>query len=387
MSAGGDESKTEQPTSKKIRDAREKGQVAQSKELTMASSIISILLCLGIGYRYGIQLFTNNVQAIMHQIATDRLYWHSIKEECINSIQLAIKIVALPIMLGTVISLLVNILQTSGFVISKEAFKFDITKLNPVSNFQSIFSKKTFIKFFKNIAEISTMTVITTSIFRKSLVEIVNVYYYSLPNIIFFWVVVIAKIFIILLSVHVIFAIMDFILEKRSLNKQLMMSLQEIKDEDKNTNGNPEIKHKRRELHQELLEDDGYDGLLSNASLVLSNPTHIAIVIMYKPSRFKFPILLCKANGGKAQQIFRGAKRKNIPIIRDIWLARQLYALAEVGKFIPISLLKPLADIIGKNIHLIKGLTKEIELMKSSKIINPTKGPSNGNKNHNRITR
>lgn len=357
--------KTEQPTDKKIRDSREKGQVAQSKELTGIAAMAVIIVTLVLSYNGNLKLFAQNSYGIYHDISINNLDFYVLNRWLHNSLSIATTVFLFPTILGALISLAVCIAQLKGIVLSKEAFKFDLKKLNPIDNFKSVFSLKNVVKFVRQIFEITIMAIIATFIFEKALVDILKIGYLPITDVAMLMSVLIGKIFTILFCIHLLFSITDFIMEKRHLNKELMMSMHDIKEEFKNTEGNPEIKQKRRELHRELLEDDGF-GMMSNSTFVVANPTHIAIVIIYRPQRWPLPVVFGKARGEKALEVFHLAKKLQVPIIRDKWLARQLFEIGEINKHVPQSMLKYIADLIGKNLYQMPKLAKEIVEMQKN---------------------
>lgn len=354
--------KTEQPTHKKIQDAREKGQVAQSKELT--SLVAVVVLCATIVI-IGDKIFNNvsGVYQAIFNLISKQIKYNELVGHLMQMLKSTIEIVLIPVLLSAIISLFVNFIQIKGVVFNKEFLKFDIKRLNPVDNFKNIYGIKNLIKFVRMMVEVLVITATVIVIILHELNNIVSIYQYDIKNIAIFIGMVISKILASVFLIMLIFAVIDLILEKRNLTKQLMMSLSELKQEYKNTDGDPEVKSRRKELHREILEDDDMGYGLSNASLILANPTHIAIVILYQPKRFKLPIILAKAKGETAQKIFSYARKHDILIIRDKWLARQLYSMADAGRYVPKSLLACVADVIGRNLHLLPKVAFEISLV------------------------
>ncbi|MFN8770723.1 MAG: flagellar biosynthesis protein FlhB [Neisseriaceae bacterium] len=352
--------KTEQPTPKKLRDAREKGQVAQSKEMTSLSSAIILIA--------GIVMFSSHLfkgffdsYAVGLSLINTNIGFSKIIGVAFEVLKSTMGFALVLIIIASFVSLLVNLIQIRGIVLNKEFLKFDMNRLNPVTNFKNIYGLKNFLKFIRIIFEATIITITLIVIIKGELSNMLKLYQYTISNILLYIVLLLAKILGAVFIIMVVFAIIDYILEARNLNKQLMMSLSEIKQEYKNTEGDPEVKQRRKELHRELLEDDVESGV-ANSTMVLANPTHLAIVLIYHPQQFKLPIVIIKAKGEQAQKIFGYARKHNVLIFRDVWLTRQLYALAEVGKFIPQSLFAHVADAIGKNLHVLPKLAQEIKM-------------------------
>jgi len=344
--------KTEQPTQKKRQDAREKGQVAQSKELTSLSAMATIVACLSFSSNSMLDKLADNFSVVLRSIQLHDFEMSVVYGTLWQSMSVVARIIFMPIILAGVISLLINILQLKGLTLNKEFFKIDLNKLNPMKNFKNIFSVKNFIKFLKQFVEITAMAIVSIG------------YNIGLLNFTALCGWLIVKLFSILFLMHLAFAIFDFVMEKRNLTKQLMMSKEDMKQEYKNSEGNPEVKQQRKELHRELLEDDSMSETISSSTLVLANPTHIAVVLLYHPKRWKLPIVVVKAKGPNAEQVFKLANKSAVPIIRDIWLARSLYKLAKVGQYIPSTYVKHVADIFNKNLELFPVLEAEIYTQK-----------------------
>lgn len=370
MSGSDSSEKNLDPTPKKLKDAREKGQVAQSKELTMLVSLCTIFLVMGFassGYLVKIESLYKLMEG---DVTSGNLDYTRLVADLLMMGAICCKIILLPIVLAALTSGLVNIVQIKGIVISKEAFKFDLNRLHPVNNAKNIFSLKNLIKFVRQLIETIILAIAATLIIKNNLSAILLIYTQGLKQILLYLAIVAFKLFATLLIIHLVFAIVDLILEQRNLFKQLKMSRSEIEQEMKNTEGNMELKHERKQRHRELLNDGVVEAIM-NSSFVLANPTHVAIVIMYRPKRHKLPIVVYKAEGELAHEVFRIARKFSIPIFREKWLARRLFEIAQIGKFVPSSMLAHVADVIGKNLSLLPDLAQEFkETVKAPQVSN-----------------
>ena len=376
--ADSSEEKTRDPTDKRLREAREEGQIAQSRDLTMLFAIVSILLYYSYSADTVFFKISDFFDLIMFSIGHNDMDLSQISRILFTCGQLLLVVLLIPIVIGAVVSLIFNIIQLRGITINKKAFVVKFDKFNPVTNLKEIFSKKNFLKFFKYVLEITIMSIVAYTSFKSKLPNILKISQLDVTSIVLLMLDILSHIFIILFFVHFVFVIFDYLLEYMHTKKQLMMSESDIKQEYKSMEGDPEVKGERKRLHRELLEDDEM-GMMSDATMVLANPTHIAVVIKYRPKESPLPLIILKAKDDKAQVIFKLAKGLNIPIIRDIWLARQLFSLANVGQTVPSSLAKHLGDVIGKNLHLMPVLEQEFkqayyEKMKSTEVLdNPFK--------------
>ena len=271
--------KTEKATPKKMRDARKKGQVAKSQDLpsafTFVVSIWATVMMSETLYHYLgdylIEVFKKVPSGNLEQTISAMFM------ESFNVIFYA----SMPIMaIVTVVGVLVNFLVV-GPVFSTEVFKFDPKKFDPVQNLKSKFKLKTLVELFKSIIKISVAAWIIYDVMYKSLPILIQTV--SMPMIcallIFdaFLMEVVLKVGIFFLAV----AIFDFAYQKYNFGQEMKMEKFEVKQEYKNTEGDPHIKSKRRQIAQEIAYQEGPTGGVKKAQAVVTNPTHLAIAIGY----------------------------------------------------------------------------------------------------------
>ena len=367
MSGNDDKQKTEEPTYKKLRDARKEGNVAQSKDLTMVFSISTCLFILFIFRGFISQTLELNYFTVFSYISTKNLenfQLHSIVWQLLTNI---IKIIIMIIGVTVFVGLIVAVIQLGGFLLTNKLSKFDFQKFNVVNNFKQIFSKKNFIKFAFNCTKISIFSLVGFYMLSNMIVDIVLLPEVSIFGAVSFLVGRLFKVLVVLLFIYFIFALFDFVVEKRAMHKQLMMTREEVEREYKESEGSPEIKHKRRELQQELLQEDEMWQLNKDFMFVLANPTHIAVLLLYSPKKYKLPVVILIKKGNAALAVFNTAKKYKVNIFRDKYLARKLYKLAEEKKFIPKTTIADVAELIGKNIHLLPKIAKEMAEVKLAK--------------------
>ncbi len=365
MSSQSDSSKTEKPTSKKILDARKEGNVARSKDLSMFVAICTFILAIVCLKQRIIESLSDNYTLVLNTIMNNQFQLNNLSSVCIQILINFAKTIVPIIILAALFAMVTTIIQLGGPLLTNKLFKFELKKFNVVENAKQIFAKKNLLKFLFNCLKLCIMGFIGYRFLSSNIRDILLLVNLPLSQMIFFIVVMLLKILAILLGVYFVFAALDLVVEKQSTYKQLMMSMDEVKREYKENEGDPEIKNKRKELHRELLEEND-EAFVANkdSMLVLANPTHIAIVLLYIPQRWRLPIMVHKAKGYDAQQIFQLAKRNQIPIIRDKWLARQMYAIAEINQVIPQSMTKHIAELIAKNLHLRPKIAYDIEMLK-----------------------
>lgn len=360
--------KTEQPTQKKEKDAKEEGQTAQSKELTAIAAIIVITLTFGLNYKYNLRIIADSSVAIFDNFATSEDSQYYVIANLFHILSIGVKIFLFPIVLAAAVSFFVSVGQIGGIVIKKDGIKFDIAKLNPIENFKNTFSKKNFIKFIRQFFEVFVMVIVAWFMSKYTVPYILMFPYITLPNIVSLMAFFLCKLFAVLFAIHIVFSIIDYVLEKINLKKQLMMSLHDIKEEQKETDGNPEIKQKRRELHRELLEDGDAFGGFVGSGIVFANPTHIAIFVIFIPGKLKLPAIILIETDEKAMDLIRLAEKLKVPVVRDVWLTRKLYEIGKINSYVPASVLTFVADAFSKNMKLLPGVVSAIKSMKAPKV-------------------
>jgi len=353
-------SKTEQPTDKKRRDARERGQVAQTRELTGLVGITSVCVILALLFKTYARYYRDIYQIIIENIIHANLSVNSLIASLMQILAIALCIIAPPVAGAAVISAVYKIIELKGIVFAKDFFKLDFNRLNLAQNFKSIFSRSNFFRFCIQFTVTIIMILLAISIVKVSLAQVILAINYGLGSMVMFLLWTMFKIVVTLLGIYLVLGIVQSIIAHRELTRKLMMTKDEVKKDYKETNGNPEIKQERKRLSQELLEEDVLAHTVQHSTLVLANPTHIAILILYQPTKWPLPIVMIKMKDKHAKMLFRLAEKYSLPIIRDKWLARQLYYLAEAGKFIPDSLSPFMVDVIGKNLHLLPNVVKEL---------------------------
>lgn len=355
-----DSQKTEQPTPKKLQDARENGQIAESEDLKKVVPLGVVVCVFLIMPVYIIHKLMNNYELTFLQITYNQTSIQQIIGYIMQDLSSSISTVLFVVVFVAVITTAVVIFQKKGIVIKKDAFKLNFERLNPVDNLQQIFSTKNLSKFVMNICKLVIIIILSYLLIKSFLPELLGMHNYKFLSQTALIIMLVEHICTTLIGVCFLFAGIDYAISWRSTMKQLMMTKEEVKEEQKNTIGNPEIIQRRKELHQELIESDDLMDTMDNSSFVLANPTHIAIVVIYSPKKYPLPIVIFKAKGDLAQKIFNLARRCNVPIIRDKWLTRQLFKYSELGKYIPKRFLAYVADIINKNIILMPKIIAEI---------------------------
>lgn len=308
--------KTEKPTQKKLDDSAKKGQTFKNKELT--SGVVYIIGIIYLFHRVNFTEFVEFYQSILLNPT------HINLESYIKIISKLFFNIIIPVLIITTFVGITISLFKSRFKIATEALKIDLNHINPISGFKKIFSLRTIKDFIKTLLFIVVFLVVCFVFMVINSQEIFLLYRSNLNIVVEKWSSVVVDFvfifFILSLPLLTLNIIADFFL----FMKDMMMEKHEIKQENKNMEGDPEIKSKRKYLHQELL-DEPMKKVIRDSSSVIVNPTHIAVGIYFDPDNNIMPLVSLKCENAKALAVKTYAKKVGTPIVRYPELARKLY--------------------------------------------------------------
>jgi type III secretion protein U len=244
-------------------------------------------------------------------------------------------------LVGVVITFL-----TVGPVFAPEVFKFDPKKFNPVDNLKAKFKLKTLVELLKSIIKISIASYLIYKVMYNSIPVLIQTVSMPISGalIVFnaFLIEVIMKVGLFFLVI----AIADFMYQKHTFSKEMMMEKFEVKQEYKNSEGDPHIKSKRRQIAQEIAYQEGPTGGVKRAQAVVTNPTHLAIAIGYERHLDAAPYILAMGKDILAERIVKIAEKHDIPILRNIPLAHTLWEEGEIYEYVPEETYEALAEIM-----------------------------------------
>ncbi len=337
--------KTEKATPKKLKDARKKGQIAKAQDMPAALTfIVSIMGSLAmVGY-----IYENITSFLLLMFRAASSTEGDIEEKAPSFFLLAMHVIlntSLPIMglvcfTGVLVSFLVN-----GPVFSLEAMKFDLKKLNPIEGIKNKFKMKVLVELLKSMAKITGAAIIIYIVVLSALPNIIATVMMPILGIAS---VVHDFLFTSALRVGIFFllvALFDLAFQRQNFAKEMKMEKFEVKQEYKDTEGDPMIKGRRRELSREIAYQDG-PRAARRARAIITNPTHIAVALKYSPPDEVAPIILTMGAGYVAEQIIKIGVENNIPIMRNVDLARELYSKGKISDYIPEDTYEAVAEIL-----------------------------------------
>lgn len=335
--------KTEQPTPKKLREAREKGQLAKSQEVNSAAVIIVVMGVFMLRFRANMdqlgQLYTSALECL-------RLPFREGLIELGQSAVYTCLFVSGPLIAAAPLAALAAHLAQVGMFFSVKAAMPKLDKLSPKQWFGKVFSKKALLELGKTIFKVLVLTWIAYKVVTESLDALLKGGQLSLELFLQVFSGSMAKLFRWCALVFAVVAVVDYLLQKKIHLGQLKMSKDEVKREYKEMEGDPLIKSQRRQLHKEMVMNDTIQQT-RKATVLVTNPTKIAIALYYKDEEeTPLPLITASGQGAVAQKMREVAEEEGIPIMQNVPLARDLLERGEVHNYIPTELIQPVAEVI-----------------------------------------
>lgn len=320
--------KTEQPTSKKRKDSSKKGQTFKSKDL-----ITTVILLTGIFYlAYGMSF-----SDFTHFYSMTLLYSTQIGiNDFLMGLMRIFFLLSLPfIALCALVGMAATLLQT-GFSIATEAIKLNFKALNPVEGVKKIFSMRTVKELVKSVCYLIVFAATCYCLIHNDLRQALTLYRTDIAGLIACWVSLTLKAVLVFIGWSIFVLIADFIVEYFLHFKDLKMDKHEVKQERKESDGNPQIKSARRRAHQEILSGEEM-AAVRNSEVVMANPTHIAMAIYFNPEVASLPFIALRCTNMKAKAAIAYAEKIGVPVVRNIPLTRRLYRTYSQYSFISLN--------------------------------------------------
>jgi type III secretion protein U len=232
-----------------------------------------------------------------------------------------------------------------GFLLSGESIKPDLKHINPMEGAKKIFSIRSLVDFLKSIIKVALLSLLVWTTLAGNLDSLIRLPGCGMGCIAPVIGLLLEQLLLVCGVGFVLISALDYAFERYQHSKQLRMSKDEIKREYKEMEGSPEIKSKRRQFHQELQSSNLRDDV-KRSSVIVANPTHIAIGIRYVKSETPLPVVTLKHTEALALQVRRIAEEENIPVLQRVPLARALYQDSHVDQYIPADLIQATAEVL-----------------------------------------
>lgn len=339
MSESGE--KTEPPTPKKIRDARKKGQVANSKDLTSTVLLVGMFSCMAILWKGILKDLKEVIYLAFYYIPNPR----EGLAEVVQGVFLKYVGISLPFIgVVFVLGIAANYIQV-GPLLALESIKPDLKKLNPVDKLKQIFGVKNIVEFLKSSLKVVFLGTIVYFVIKGSIDPLLKIPYIGVRGVMELLPAVLQRFAIHVVLGYTAFSAFDFFFQKHQHFEQLKMTKDEVKREYKEMEGDPLIKSKRRQLHQELLTENTMETVKKSTAMV-TNPTHFAVTLLYDEKKVPLPIVNAKGKGALAKRMIKTAKEAKVPIMENVWLARSLYDDVPENNYVPREYIPAVAEVL-----------------------------------------
>ena len=359
MAEGSSGEKTEMPTPKKLRDARQKGQVCSSKDIVSTAILIVLFALLG---WMGVALVDDG--AMLLDFVGQRL-----SGDPFEATQPAMGVATFVIckhsfifvLVAAVIGIVANTAQI-GFLFTFEPIIPKLEKLSPVEGAKKIFSMKNLFEFLKNVVKVTFLSYLIYKIIWASVPELLTMCYGTIDDVFPSLKLMLKRLAVYTAFGYIVIAIVDRIFQGRNFTKQMMMTKDEVKREYKEMEGSQEVKQAQRQFRDELLNGPDPVKATKKADVVVTNPTHISVGVRYRADEAPLPRIVALGADRVAKIIRETALAEGIPIMEDVPLARALYAKGRLEDFVPEDFLEPVAEVLKWAKRLADAQKEEAEL-------------------------
>jgi type III secretion protein U len=351
------ENKNLDPTDHKIDKAREKGQIAQSQDLSRLANLVVVAEIAFITE----SKWRESVHSLMEfgYSSVGKPFLPAMQELLIAAGLLLLIVFFVGFVVIPVVSMASHWMQF-GILVAPEALTPKFDKLNPVNGFKSIFSVKKLVEFFETVIKAILIGLVVFMVNRTEINTIINLAGGTPKDSYAAFLTLLRYTFHIALIICLVFAMIDFAIQKHFHKKELMMDMEELKQEIKEIEGDPLIKNKRKQIAREWANENPV-AKTEKANAVVVNPTHFAVAMFYDQEDAQVPVVLAKGKDYIAQAMIDRARECGIPVIRHVWLARTLYATCKTNSFIPKSSYEAVAHVYAVVNYLMTSKDNERE--------------------------
>lgn len=337
--------KTEEPTYRRRQEARRRGQVFRSAEVSAAVSLLVIFLSI----RYIGSYMSRELMILMREVlsglAANDMTPGDLWILVTAAITLLLRIILPVLCLSAATGVLINLLQV-GFLFTTEPLSVKFERLNPVSGWQRLFSKRALAELAKSLLKLCLVSITVYTSIRRELYRFILLADMAITESAAQIASLTYSICLKAAASLLLLAVLDYFYQRWEHEQQLRMSKQEVKEELKQTEGNPQIKSRIRQI-QRSIAMRRMMAEVPKADVVITNPTHYAVALRYDPDTMAAPVVVAKGADYMAERIKKVAKENKVTVVEDRELARSLYGNAEIGGAIPEKLYQAVAEVLA----------------------------------------
>jgi flagellar biosynthetic protein FlhB len=337
--------RTEEGTPKRREEAREKGRVARSREV---SSVAGLAACL-IYFYFNATGLLEKITAIMTStfrsagrvpISIDNV------QILLTGLLFKVFVLLMPIFIVVfVVGIFANVIQV-GALFSPSAIQPELSKIDPLKGLQRLFSMNSFVEFIKNILKMLIIGIVSYLVIKNEINGFLPLAEQTVWEILLYLGKITFKILLTTCWILIILAILDYVYQRWEYEKGLRMSRQEIKEEFKNSDGDPAIKARIKRLQREMSRKRMM-AAVPKADVIITNPTHLAVAVRYDQDTGIAPCVVAKGADFIAEKIRNIGRENNIPIVENKPLAQVLYKMVQLNETIPENLYRSVAEVLA----------------------------------------
>ncbi len=337
--------KTEDASSRKLEKARDEGQVAKSMEVASVAVLLAGILSLYVFapylYNKALSLLDDSLRFEGVPEMSDTVVIHLL----FRYSELLFYMLA-PILLAVFVAAIISTISQVGFHLAWSALEVKFSKLNPISGFMQKFSLTSIVELVKSLLKLVVIFSVAYMVVKKEIVNILLLYDHSVSFILLYTMKISFAIAFRVLLVMALLAILDYAYQKWKFLEDQKMTKQETKEEFKQMEGDPKVKSRIRQIQMEAARQRMM-AEVPEADVVVTNPTRLAVAVKYDTDIMDAPTVVAKGSGSVAASIRRIAEEAGVPIVEDKELARNLYAMVDVGQGIPPDLFQAVAELLA----------------------------------------
>lgn len=354
MADDGGQERTEKATGKRRQEARKKGQVAQSREI---SSTLILMTALGFFYFAGSWMFWNISEFIggIYQ-HLDTLQFNSVSDLNAFSVGIFNKVFLLliPFFIAILIAGMAANVSQVGFEMHTEPMQPKLSKINPVAGLKKLVSLKSLVELGKSVVKLLVVSGIAYGLIKSEIKLFPALMQQGVGDIFVFIAKLAFKICFFVCLALVILAVLDYVYQRWQYEENLKMTKQEVQDERKQTEGDPKVKGRIRKVQLEMARRRMMEAV-PEADVVITNPIHLAVALKFDASEMTAPTVVAKGGGHIAERIKSIAADHQVPVVEDKPLAQALFKMVEIGDFIPAELYRAVAEVLAY-VYRLKGM-------------------------------